>query len=83
MLGIMPADPGCAIFEVDDEPQLKTRVRHRDVDVVPLSNVKGLRKVGMNIDVEHAPDLVVGAAFRTPLIFGLLTLPISSLLYKL
>lgn len=58
VLGDLAIDPGSLILEVQDEPQLETRVGDRKLDVVVATQGDRLSDVRMLVDVEHAPDLV-------------------------
>jgi hypothetical protein len=51
---------GHSVFEMKDEPELKTGIRDGQVDAVPGRESDSLVEVGMLVSVEDAPDLVVG-----------------------
>lgn len=58
------------ITEVQNKPQLDTRVRHRDPDTVGCCLLEGALEVWMFIAIEDTPDLVVRPSFAPPLLAG-------------
>jgi hypothetical protein len=65
-LSISAVDRGTLVPEVQQEPQLDTRIRDRDADVLRCSKLECAADVRMLVDVEHAPVLVVSIAPISP-----------------
>lgn len=70
-LGVASLKMRCLVIEVQDEPQLDAGVRYDHADPVGLRLVERLGHIGVLIDIEHAPDLVMGAAAPPALIPGI------------
>jgi len=48
------------ILEVEEGPELKTGIGDRQANPMVARLLTGVRKVRMLVDVEHAPDLIIG-----------------------
>lgn len=57
----MSTEVGSLILEVKDEPQLDARIGNGQADAIGFSLLDGLSHIRVRINVEHAPDLVVGS----------------------
>jgi hypothetical protein len=72
ILGSVASDPGRLVFEVQDEPQLEAGVRYCYADAVGSGQRNRLGDIRVFVDIEHAPNLVVGAISPPPFLLGLL-----------
>jgi len=61
---------GGMVFEMEDKPEFKARVRDGQVDAMLLCEVDGLGEIGVLVTIEHAPYLVVGSPAPLPLVPG-------------
>jgi len=59
-LGALPLKVGGLVLEVQQRPEFEARIRDRQVDAIVARLLAGVRKVRMGVDIEDAPDFVVG-----------------------
>jgi hypothetical protein len=55
----LPFDVSALILEMQQGPELEARIRHRELDPVVLCQPHGLIQVGMHVNIEDTPNLVV------------------------
>jgi hypothetical protein len=58
-LDLVPFDPRTLVSEVQQQPKLEARIRKSERYSVSGSLLFRIVKVGMFVNIEHAPDLVV------------------------
>src|ERR1700678_802660 len=65
-LSISAIDRGPLVPEMQQEPQLDTRIRDRDADALRSGQFERAADARMLVDVEHAPVVVVSIASIPP-----------------
>lgn len=67
-LGLMSADVGGLILEVEDEPQFNAGIGNGQADPIVFRFLDSLPHVRMRIHIEYAPDLVMSPSSASSLL---------------
>jgi len=82
--GVSPLQVGSLILEMQQRPQLEARIRDREFYAVGSGLLTGIGEVGMNVNVEDTPNLIIAkeiVSSSAGLTVGLL-LPCRGALHK-